>query len=61
MPGSWKRFLSDEDGRTSIEYAILVAGIAVVIIAVVFLVGGRVRDLGHHKVGARPRPNDGGR
>ena len=48
MPGQWKRFLSDEDGPTAIEYAIMVAGIAVVIIAVVFLLGGRVRDLGRH-------------
>jgi Flp pilus assembly pilin Flp len=49
MPGSWKRFLSDEDGPTAIEYAIMVAGIAVVIIAVVFLLGGRVRDIGQHR------------
>jgi Flp pilus assembly pilin Flp len=48
MLGSWKKFLSDEDAPTAIEYAIMVAGIAVVIIAVVFILGGRVRDLGQH-------------
>jgi pilus assembly protein Flp/PilA len=39
-----KRFLRDEDGPTAVEYAIMVAGIAVVIIAVVFLLGTRVTN-----------------
>jgi pilus assembly protein Flp/PilA len=43
-----RRFLSDEEGPTAVEYAIMVAGIAVVIIAVVFLLGGKVRDSLHH-------------
>jgi Flp pilus assembly pilin Flp len=47
MLQSWKRFLSDEEGPTAVEYAIMVAGIAVVIIAVVFLLGGKVRDTLH--------------
>ena len=42
MLTSLKRFLADEDAPTAVEYAIMVAGIAVVIIAVVFLLGTRV-------------------
>jgi pilus assembly protein Flp/PilA len=43
-----RKFLSDEEGPTAVEYAIMVAGIAVVIIAVVFLLGRGVRDTLHH-------------
>ena len=39
-----RRFWSDEEGPTAVEYAIMLAGIAVVIIAVVFLLGGAVKD-----------------
>jgi Flp pilus assembly pilin Flp len=49
-----RRFLADEEGPTAVEYAIMVAGIAVVIIAVVFLLGGKVRDSLHP--GAPPAP-----
>jgi pilus assembly protein Flp/PilA len=48
MLQSLRKFLSDEDGPTAVEYAIMVAGIAVVIIAVVFLLGRGVRDTLHH-------------
>ena len=37
-------FIKEEDGPTAVEYAIMVALIAVVIIAAVTLLGGRVRD-----------------
>ncbi len=32
----------DEDGASAVEYGLLVAGIAAVIVAVVFLLGGQV-------------------
>lgn len=35
------RLLKDEEGATAVEYALMVAGIAVVIVAVVFLIGSR--------------------
>jgi len=44
MLESLRRFLRDEEGPTAVEYAIMVAGIAVVIIAVVFLLGNRVNS-----------------
>lgn len=37
-----KRFLKDEEGATAVEYGIMVAAIAAVIVAVVFVVGGKV-------------------
>jgi pilus assembly protein Flp/PilA len=39
-----KRFVKDEEAPTAVEYAIMVAGVAVVIIAVVFLLGGKVNN-----------------
>jgi pilus assembly protein Flp/PilA len=42
-----KRFIKDEEAPTAVEYAIMVAGIAVVIIAVVFLLGKNVRATLH--------------
>lgn len=38
-----KKLLGDEGTPTAIEYAVLVAGISVVIIALVFLLGPRVK------------------
>jgi len=35
------RFLRDEEGATAVEYGIMVAAIAAVIIGVVILVGGK--------------------
>ena len=43
-----KRLIRDEDAPTAVEYAIMVAGIAVVIIAVVFLLGTNVRNTFHN-------------
>jgi Flp pilus assembly pilin Flp len=40
-----RRFLSEEEGATTVEYAIMVAGIAVLIIAAVFLAGARVGEI----------------
>ena len=41
-----KRFFKDEEGVTAIEYGLIAAGIALAIIAVVFVVGtGRVQYL----------------
>ncbi len=35
----------DEDGASAVEYGLLVAGIAALIVAVVFIFGGMVRDV----------------
>jgi pilus assembly protein Flp/PilA len=34
----------DEDGASAVEYGLLVAGIAAVIVAIVFLLGGQVKN-----------------
>jgi pilus assembly protein Flp/PilA len=36
------RFLKDEEGATAVEYGIMVAAIAAVIVVVVYAIGGRV-------------------
>ena len=38
------RFLKEEDGATAVEYGIMVAAIAAVIIGTVILVGGKTDD-----------------
>ena len=43
-----KRFIRDEEAPTAVEYGIMVAGIAVVIIAVVFLLGTNVKNVLNH-------------
>jgi pilus assembly protein Flp/PilA len=35
----------DEDGASAVEYGLLVAGIAALIVAVVFLFGGMISDV----------------
>ena len=45
MSGKLRRFLADENGATAAEYAIMVAGLAVLIIAGVFLLGTRITTL----------------
>jgi pilus assembly protein Flp/PilA len=35
----------DEDGASAVEYGLLVAGIAALIVAIVFLFGGVIRDV----------------
>ena len=39
------RFFKDEEGATAVEYAIMVALIAIVIIAAVVLVGNRANNV----------------
>ncbi|MCK5384835.1 MAG: Flp family type IVb pilin [Alphaproteobacteria bacterium] len=39
------RYLSREDGATAIEYGLIAAGIAVVISAAVFALGGSITNL----------------
>jgi len=34
----------DEDGASAVEYGLLVAGIAALIVAIVFIFGGMIRD-----------------
>ena len=48
MLKSLVRFIKDEEAPTAVEYGIMVAGIAVVIIAVVFLLGTNVSNVLHH-------------
>ena len=55
MSHFFKRFLNDESGATAIEYGLIAAGIAVVIIAAVQLVGTNL-DLTFDKVGAAVGP-----
>ena len=38
-----KAFLKDEEGATAVEYGIMVAAIAAVIVAIVFSVGDKVK------------------
>jgi pilus assembly protein Flp/PilA len=45
MLKSLVRFMRDEEAPTAVEYGIMVAGIAVVIIAVVFLLGANVKNV----------------
>ena len=39
------KFLKDEEGATAVEYGLMVALIAVVIIGAVTLLGGRLNDI----------------
>jgi pilus assembly protein Flp/PilA len=45
MLKSLVRFMRDEEAPTAVEYGIMVAGIAVVIIAVVFLLGANIKNV----------------
>jgi pilus assembly protein Flp/PilA len=56
MLNSLKRFIQDEEAPTAVEYAIMVAGIAVVIISVVFLLGKNVRTTLHDVATNVPGP-----
>lgn len=40
-----RRFEDKSKGATAVEYGIMVAGIAVVIITIVFTLGGQIRDM----------------
>jgi pilus assembly protein Flp/PilA len=48
MLKSLVRFIRDEEAPTAVEYGIMVAGIAVVIIAVVFLLGTNIKNVLNH-------------
>ena len=39
-----KRFFTDEEGVTAIEYGLIAAGIAIAIIAVIFLIGNQINQ-----------------
>ena len=39
-----KRLLRDEEGATALEYALMVAAVAGVIITVMFILGGHVKN-----------------
>ena len=41
---AFKRFLWDEGGATALEYALMATAVAGVIIAVIFLLGGKVKN-----------------
>jgi len=44
MAETIRRLFSDEEGATALEYALMAAAIAGVIIAVAFLAGGKARN-----------------
>ena len=44
MLKSLRNFRRDKKGATAVEYGIMVAAIAAVIIAIVFVIGGQVND-----------------
>ena len=39
-----KRFLQEEEGQTLVEYGLLISLIALVVIAVLTLLGGRIKN-----------------
>jgi pilus assembly protein Flp/PilA len=44
MLNNLKKLLRDEEGASAVEYGLVVAGIAAVIIVVVFLIGGKLNN-----------------
>lgn len=42
----------DEDGASAVEYGLLVAAIAAVIVIIVFLLGGLIKNAFNHTCGA---------
>jgi len=51
-----RRFLGDETAPSAIEYALLVAGVGVLIIAVVYMLGGGARSAFEHASPPGPAP-----
>jgi Flp pilus assembly pilin Flp len=45
-----KRFVKDDDAPTTVEYAVLVTGVALLVIAAVVFLGGKLGET-FHKVG----------
>jgi pilus assembly protein Flp/PilA len=39
-----KRFFKEEDGATMVEYGIMIAAIAAICVATIFLIGGKVKQ-----------------
>ena len=52
------KLLDDEEAPTAVEYAIMVAGVAVVIIAVVFLLGTNITKTFHQAAEAIPKAQE---
>jgi pilus assembly protein Flp/PilA len=44
MLKSLKRLWTDDEGASAVEYGLVVAGIAAVIIVIVFLIGGKLNN-----------------
>ncbi len=51
-----KKLWQDEEGATAVEYGLMVAAIAAIIVAVVFLLGGKV-NAAFDKVNTALGPN----
>lgn len=49
-----KTLVQDESGATAVEYALILAAIAGVIVAVVFFMGGKVNNAFNNVAGAFP-------
>lgn len=47
-PSQLDRFLRDESAPSAIEYAMLVAGVGVIVIAVVYMLGGGAKSALEH-------------
>ena len=45
MKSARDKFTRDEDGATAIEYGLIAAGIAIAIVAIVFIVGNELENL----------------
>jgi pilus assembly protein Flp/PilA len=45
MNRTLKSFLKDEEAPTAVEYALMVAGVAVAIVAAVYALGGTVQKM----------------
>jgi pilus assembly protein Flp/PilA len=57
MLKSLKKLWQDEEGASAVEYGLVVAGIAAVIIVVVFLIGGKLNNTLSGVANALPATN----
>jgi Flp pilus assembly pilin Flp len=55
-----RRFFGDETAPSAIEYAMLVAGVAVIIIAVVYMLGSRAQSAFDRASPSRPTQTTSG-
>ena len=44
IPRAWKSLAADQSGATAVEYALIVAAIAGLIMVVIFTFGGKVKS-----------------